>query len=272
GHPRMSSFLGVPVLVGGQPVGNLYLAEKERADSFSEGDQQVVESFALHAGIAIQNARLHAQVQGLAVMEDRERIGKDLHDGIIQELYAVGLSLEDVPELLGDDPDEAGRRVERAIDRLHFTISDIRNFIFELQPDLLEAPTLVAGASQLVEEFRHNTAVEAELDVHDVAAEPPSAIVREILAILSEALSNVARHAHAHLATVEIAGGDDHLSLTITDDGIGLPDGGAGLLGHQGLRNMRSRADRLGASLELGAGPEGGTRVILRVGGEGRLS
>ncbi|MGH2468183.1 MAG: GAF domain-containing sensor histidine kinase, partial [Candidatus Limnocylindrales bacterium] len=264
-HPSMHSFLGVPVRVGEEPVGNLYLTEKAGGDAFSESDQRLVESFALHAGIAIQNARLHARVQALAVVEDRERIGKDLHDRIIQALYGVGLSLEDVPDLLAEEPDEAARRVERAIESLHHTIRDIRNFIFELQPELLGGTTLVAGAVQLVEEFRRDTPVEADLRLDRVQAEPPTAVVREVLAIMSEALSNVARHAHAGVVVVELDGGRDGLTLTVTDDGIGLPEGAEGLIGHQGLRNMRARAERLGADvvLEPLARPGHGTRVKL---------
>ncbi len=101
--------------------------------------------FALHAGIAIENARLHEEVQRLAVVEERERIGQDLHDGIIQSLYALSLSLEDVPEFMSSDPDEARARVDRAIDGLHLTIRDIRNFIFGLRPERLAQVGLVGG-------------------------------------------------------------------------------------------------------------------------------
>jgi len=152
-HPPMHSFLGVPVTVKGRSVGNLYLTNKAGADEFSEDDQALVETFAVHAGIAIENARLHEQVQRLAVFDERERISKDLHDGIIQNIYAVGLSLEDVPELVRNDPDEVERRVERAIDSLHLTIRDIRNFIFGLRPELLTGTTLINGLVAVVEEF-----------------------------------------------------------------------------------------------------------------------
>ena len=95
---------------------HLYLTDKAGADEFAEDDQALVEIFAVHAGIAIENVRLHEQVQRLAIVDERDRIGQDLHDGIIQSIYAVGLSLEDVPELIRDDPEELERRVERAID------------------------------------------------------------------------------------------------------------------------------------------------------------
>ena len=115
-HPPMHSFLGVPITVKGRSVGNLYLTDKVGAAEFSEADQRLVETFAVHAGIAIENARLHEQVQRLAIVDERERISKDLHDGIIQNIYAVGLSLEDVPELRARRPGR-GRATRRARDR-----------------------------------------------------------------------------------------------------------------------------------------------------------
>ena len=115
-HPPMTSLLGVPVRLKNRIIGNLYLTDKLSASEFSEDDQRLVELFAVHAGIAIENARLHEAVQHLAVVDERERIGKDLHDGIIQTLYAISLSLEDVPDLMADDAAEAVRPVDRAID------------------------------------------------------------------------------------------------------------------------------------------------------------
>ncbi|MEA2611126.1 MAG: hypothetical protein QOG32_852, partial [Chloroflexota bacterium] len=128
-HPPMTSFLGVPITIKGRSLGRLYLTNKVDADEFDEQDRSLVETFALHAGIAMENARLHEQLQRLAVVDERERISKDLHDGIIQNMYAVGLSLEDVIELMDDDRAEAAARVERAIDAIHLSIKDIRNFI-----------------------------------------------------------------------------------------------------------------------------------------------
>ena len=171
-HPPMHSFLGVPVTVKGRSVGNLYLTEQDRRRRVLRGRPALVETFAVHAGIAIENARLHEQVQRLAIVDERERISKDLHDGIIQNIYAVGLSLEDVPELVRSDPDEVERRVERAIDSLHLTIRDIRNFIFGLRPELLSGTTLITGLVAIVEEFRHNSMIDVELHVGDMETEP----------------------------------------------------------------------------------------------------
>src|ERR1035437_2662991 len=156
-HPAMHSLLGVPIGAKGRSIGRLYLTNKLPHGDFTADDERLVEMFALHAGIAIENARLHEQVQRLAIVEERERIGRDLHDGIIQSIYAVGLSLEDVPDLMTEEPEEATARVERAIDSLDQSIRDIRNFIFGLRPELLEQAGLVGGLAALADEFRVNS-------------------------------------------------------------------------------------------------------------------
>jgi signal transduction histidine kinase len=271
-HPEMHSFLGVPVTVHGVSVGNLYLTNKLIADAFSAEDQRLVETFALHAGIAIENARLHEQAERLAVVDERERIGKDLHDSIIQSLYGVGLSLEDVPELIRDDPDEVERRVERAIDSLHLTIQDIRNFIFGLRPELLGGTQLLPGLVAILEEFRHNSIIDVELEASERAGSP--AAIRELepgpdatahlLGLANEALSNIARHSRATRATVAVATADDGgLRLRISDNGRGFdPSAIQSGFGHHGLANMRSRAESIGATMEIDSGPRGTTIEI----------
>jgi signal transduction histidine kinase len=262
-HPPMHSFLGVPVTVQGRSVGNLYLTNKTGADAFSADDEALVESFAVHAGIAIENARLHEQVQRLAIVDERERISKDLHDGIIQNLYAVGLSLEDVPELVRTEPDEVEQRVERAIDSLHLTIRDIRNFIFGLRPELLSGMTLINGLVAVVEEFRHNSMIDIELHVGDMATEPDDPTTAHLLGIVNESLSNVARHSGATSATVFVectrsAG----LRVVVSDNGHGFDPLTAATLGHQGLVNMRSRAASVDATIEF-LSDSSGTRIVV---------
>lgn len=265
-HPPMTSFLGVPITVKGISLGRLYLTDKADADEFSEGDQSLVETFALHAGIAMENARLHEQLQRLAVVDERERISKDLHDGIIQNMYALGLSLEDVPELMEDDRTEAVARVERAIDSVHLAIRDIRNLIFGLRPGLFEGVSLVGGLAALVEEYRHNTIIELELRVPDTVAEPPAVVTGQLLAIVSESLSNIVRHSRATRASLELAAQRDGAwELTIEDNGIGFDPAGAMKLGHQGLANTRGRAAKIGGTVTIDSQPGAGTRVVVRV-------
>ena len=264
-HPLMTSFLGVPIQVKGRSVGNFYLTNKRDEAEFSEADERLVEMFALHAGVAIENARLHEQVQRMAVIDERTRIGKDLHDGIIQAIYAVGLSLEDVPELMQEAPAEAVARVDRAIDSLNLAIRDIRNFIFGLRPELAAAGGLVAGLAALANEFRLNTVIDVEFEAGEGVPDIPADRRGEVLQIAREALSNVARHSKATSARITVAGVGDRLELLVADNGLGFdPDLRRDGV-HQGLVNMRARALDLGGALRVESQPGGGTRIIVRL-------
>jgi signal transduction histidine kinase len=263
-HPEMHSFLGVPVTVRGRSVGNLYLTNKLGRAEFSTDDQALVERFALHAGIAIDNARLHEQVQRLAVVEERERIGRDLHDGIIQRIYGVNLSLDDVPELVRDDPDEASRRVDQAIDSLNEAIGAIREFIYVLRPPGTAIGELTASLQALASEVRLQSSIPVEVHAEDVPR-VPGPIAAELLHIAREALSNVARHAGAGRADVSLELQDGDLVMAVSDDGSGFDTAAEPEAGHQGLVNIRQRASRLGGTLRVISAPGMGTRVIITV-------
>jgi signal transduction histidine kinase len=265
-HPPMHSLLGVPVRVGGDPVGNLYLTEKRDAPEFSEEDQELVEMFAAHAGIAIQNARLHQEVQKLAIVDERLRISRDLHDGIIQSIYAVSLSLEDVPELVTEDPAEAAARVDRSIDRLHTTIGDIRTFIVGLGPEIDAG--LAGAIESMAQELLAGSGTDLTLDLPgaerlDARLHPEAA--HELVQITREALSNVARHSGAGHASASLDVVGDEALLQIEDDGIGFnPEQRLGS-GHFGLANLRDRAAGVGGTLTIDSGAGRGTRIIVRL-------
>ncbi len=264
GHPPMHAFLGVPVRVEGRPIGNLYLTEKRDGADFDAEDEEIVESFARHAGIAIRNARLHAELGRLAVVEERERIGADLHDGIIQSLYAVGLSLEDLGEEMREDPESAERRIEQAIDAIHGTIRDIRNFIFGLRPEVLGDVELVGAIEALADEFRRGSAVDLRVDAAD-DVEVDGEVAVQLVQLTREALSNVARHAGARNAIVELSAGQGILTLVIGDDGRGFDPQADHGPAHRGVVNMRARAESIGGTLEIASVPGDGTRVVLRL-------
>jgi signal transduction histidine kinase len=267
-HPPMTSLLGVPVTVKGRAIGNLYLTDKVGAAEFSADDQELVESFALHAGIAIENARLHEQVQRLAVVEERDRIARDLHDGIIQGIYAVAVSLEDVPDLMKENPDEGVERVDRAIDALNLTIRDIRNFILGLRSEFLGGADLEAGLATLAQDFGLNTTIDVTLDIDPgrEAARDLSMDDRvQLLQMTREALSNAARHGRASSATVSLSADARDVILAVADDGVGFDPGAVPTLGHLGLANMRDRATRLGGSAVVDSRPGAGTRIIVRL-------
>ncbi len=266
-HPEMHSFLGMPIVTRGDTVGRLYLTNKIDASEFSAEDEALVEIFALHAGIAITNARLHEQVRRLAVVDERDRISRDLHDSVIQAIYGQTLALDDVPDLVGEDPDEARRRVDEAIDALHAVIRDIRNFIFGLRPVLLETGTLADGLRYLAGELRRSGGVEVAVDVTDpdaMVADLPMELVAELLAIAREALSNIARHASATHAWVRLDTGRREIRLEIRDDGRGFTADQAKAHGHQGIANIRARSEAIGGSAEVESDPGKGTTIMVR--------
>lgn len=268
-HPPMTSFLGVPVTSRGRSVGNFYLTNKAGAAEFTPTDQRLVELFALHAGIAIENARLHQQVAGYAIVQERDRIGRDLHDGIIQSLYAVSLSLEDVPDLMALSPTDAAGRVDAAIDSLQDSIRELRNFIYGLRPEALDGADVATGIVALAEQFGYNTLVDVELDVdadagRDISPEHGA----ELLQLVREALSNAARHARARHVIVSFRNeSDDRTGLVVADDGVGFDSSAAVPAGHHGLGNMRARADAIGATLRIESASGQGTRIIVRLPG-----
>ena len=265
-HPPMRTFLGVPIIRDGRPIGDLYMTDKRNGGAFDADDQRLVELFARHAAIALENARLHERIAALAVVEERERIGRDLHDGIIQRLYAVSLSLEDVGEIALEDPPEVLARVDRAIDSLQTTIGDIRHFILGLRPGLLGSSDLAEGLEHLAAEVRFASVITVETDVDPLVADAlDDEQATQLLGLAREALSNVARHSAASVVSVGLTAEGAIVLLTIEDNGVGFDAEGASEPGHQGLVNMRERADMLGGSMVVERPSGHGTRIVARI-------
>ena len=263
-HPEMHSFLGTPVLSKGRPIGNLYLTNKTTARVFDEGDVELVERFALHAGIAIENARLHEEVQRLAIVDERQRISQDLHDSIIQSLYGISLSLEDLPEVIAEDPEAGAARTDRAIDSIHATIRDIRNFIMGLQADFLDESDLAARVESLAAEFRANTVIDLEITIGALPV-MPAEHAAHLLSISQEALSNVARHSRATRAWLDLGSADGVVRLVIRDNGRGFDSQLPRLAGRHGLVNLQTRAETAGGSLRLASTPGEGTTLTAEI-------
>lgn len=262
-HPPMKSFLGVPIRVRGEVFGNLYLTDKADAPAFSEVDEELVVGLAAAAGVAIENARLHTRLHELAVLEDRERIARDLHDTVIQRLFATGLSLQGSVRLVRNDVEAAVGRIESAVDELDLTVKYIRSAIFGLEAS---RPTTTGARDQVVAVVREaaralgfEPALLFDGPIDSALTERGTAA---IVATLREALSNVARHAHASRAEVSVVVGSK-VTLRVVDDGVGPPAPGSPA--GNGLRNMAVRAEELGGTFELRAGAEGGSILEWRI-------
>ena len=258
-HPPMSSFLGAPVLIRGEAYGNLYLCDKVDGRPFTDADEELVVTLASAAGIAIDNARLHARVADVIVMEDRDRIARDLHDTVIQRLFAIGLSLESAARLSQDA--RASERMQVAVDDLDTTIKEIRTAIFELHasrsPEDSARQAIIDLASEASRNlgFEPSTRLDGPIDtvvVDDLAV--------HVLAVLREALANVTRHAASTAAELRVTATPDQVVVEVVDDGVGPPPGHDAI--GRGLRNMAARAAELGGTCELVAGADGG--AVLR--------
>jgi signal transduction histidine kinase len=269
GHPPMETFLGVPIMAGRKVLGNLYLTDKipagEGVAEFTAADQELLEMFAAHAAVAIQNARLYEQIGRLAIIEERSRIGMDLHDGVIQSIYAVGLTLESARLMLPDEPDEASVILEQLISSLNEVIRDIRNFILDLRPQRFSGD-LNEALGRLVREFQANAMVPVifSADSQKMTAWPLP-VARTIFMTTQEALANVARHARADQVEVAIWQEAGTAVLTISDDGVGFnAEEQDQSVGH-GLANMRTRAEELNGTVSVESSPGKGTQIRLKL-------
>ena len=258
-HPPMDSFLGVPIRIRGQVFGNLYLTEKQAAPEFSEEDEQLAVALAGAAAVAIENARLHARVRDLTLVEDRDRIAADLHDTVIQRLFATGLALQGTLPVI--NPPEAASRVEIAVADLDETIRQIRSAIFALQAPRIAGRTLRGEILSLVSEATASLGFEPHLHLDGPI---DSAVGEEaaghLLSTLREALSNVVRHAGASRVDVTVEVSLGNLHVEVRDNGVGLPP--AVQRSGRGLTNMGRRAEGLGGSMSLSPGPGGNGTVL----------
>lgn len=201
--------------------------------------------------------------QNQALAADRERISRELHDGIIQSIYAAGLMLEGVRALIPEDPAAAQAQLNRAMQSLNQTIQDIRRYIFNLRGTTPDTD-LVSGLEQLLRDFRINTLLEARLTVSGEERDTLTAERRQhILQIAREALANVARHAHAHRVEVRLSYTPRALQLQIADDGVGMAM--TPTTTGQGLRNIRERARLLEGTLDIDSAPGQGVTITLTV-------
>ncbi len=261
GHPVMNGFLGVPIIAAGEALGNLYLTDKI-GDEFNDADQRLIEMLAAHAAVAIQNARLYSQVERLAILEERTRIGMDLHDGVIQSIYAVGLTLESTRLALPGGAEEVSALLDTAIEGLNDAIRDIRNFILDLRPRRF-AGDVQQGLAQLVREFQANTMVPVSSSVPERLEDLPLPQGRAIFLTTQEALANIARHARATKVDIALHYSTDRVMLSIKDNGRGFDTGNESLRVGHGLANMQARAESLHGAFSIHSSLGNGTEVTL---------
>lgn len=268
-HPPMRSFAGAPVSALGRIFGNIYLTDKQGAKVFDDDDLSALEVLATQAGIAIENARLYEEMQRvqvelrrLEVLDERERIAKELHDGVIQSLFAVGMGLQGTVALARDV--EIGRRIEGAVEEIDRAIRDLRNYIFGLKPGILADRQLDQALRELGEEFSARTDVVIVVDVDEGVASELASLASDVIQLTREALSNVGRHAQATTCRVSLRRTmDGSALLEIDDDGRGF-DPSAPSQG-LGLGNLAGRVASLGGDFSVESIAGEGTTIKAKI-------
>ena len=263
GHPPMGAFIGAPIRVRGDVFGNLYLTEKRGGGPFSVEDEAAVVALAAVAGSAIANVKLSVRSRELSVVRERDRIGRDLHDTVIQNLYATGLGLQ-AAQRSGVDAADVQVRIGRAIESIDATVKEIRSTIFALHDvpsqDRRPRTRLLAVVEEMASLLGFPPRVRLEGPIDTVVDRD---LADHLVPVLRESLTNVAKHARASTAVVrvEVIGG--MLELEVVDDGVGLPD--ALRVNGMGVANVRERAELLGGEALFASVVGGGTRVLWRV-------
>lgn len=255
----------IPMATRSGVLGVLCVAAKE-PQNFDERVLDLLLSIGTWAGLSFENVRLQRQARRLAVLEERERIGMDLHDGIIQSIYAVGLALDYARSTVNEEPSAARGKIDQAIENLDNTIRDIRSYILDLRPRQFRGEDLMQGLEQLVEEFNANSRSQAILvGPRNELMGMPTANATALFHICQEALANSAKHAQAGLVGVRLMTSGDRVMLEITDDGKGFDLRKMSVtLGH-GLSNMHLRANKVGGDVEITSEPGNGTTVLAWV-------
>ena len=257
------TWMGIPLIVGGHTIGALSI-EHNQPHAYTSSQAAMALAIANQAAIAIENARLYRQARRLAVMEERQRLARELHDSVSQALYSIALGTHTALALLErENPARAAKPLGHVLSLADAALAEMRALIFELRPDALEKEGLVAALSRQAEAIlaRHHLAVETAF------CEEPSASldVKEALyRIAVESMNNAVKHARATRISLHLQAQDGIITLEVHDDGVGFDPQGE-YPGHLGLRSMRERAAQIGAALEIESVPGHGTQVRVRV-------
>ncbi|MCH7699320.1 MAG: GAF domain-containing sensor histidine kinase [Chloroflexi bacterium] len=264
-HPRMTSFLGVPIASKGNVIGAFYLTDKEHASEFTQADQEAIVLLAAHAAIAIENARLYEQTRELSVVAERNRLARDLHDSVSQTLFSMTLTAEAALTAMDNDAETARSEVENLRDLSRAALQEMRSLIFELRPAELESDGLVATLEKHVDVLRRIGHVEIAIRAPEYSPQAP-AVERTVFRIIQESLNNVMKHSEAKRVDVEIAARNDTLRVSITDDGVGFDLTDPQIRTRRlGITSMEERAEELGGELRIETSQGQGTRIELEL-------
>lgn len=261
GHPSMDHFLGVPILIGQHLFGMLYLTDRLDGKPFSQQDQWLIETLAGYAALAIAGAQLREQQRLVDLMQERERISMDLHDGVIQSLYAIGMHLE----LMRATHQINEATITSSVDHLNDVIEDIRGYIQNLKRRDPEQRTMRDCFFENLSRLHIPPTLNVDVDVPTGRSRLAPQVFDSVCQMANEAVSNVIRHAQANNVVIRAYQTDRIFQLEISDDGVGFPVDKMKEFHGLGLRNIQQRARLHGGTLYIESEPGTGTRITITV-------
>jgi signal transduction histidine kinase len=255
-----AALLVVPLVGSGRQHGALVVSRAHGERGFAPGDLETATTFAGHVSLALEVAARRRDQERIQLLEDRARIARDLHDHVIQQLFAAGMTVQGVTAALGDRKETA--MLDGVVDLIDEAVGQIRTSIFHLRTQPRDAGGLRAGVLETLRDVRDALGAKPQVRFSGpVDSLSDEELVQDVRAVVREGLSNVARHAGARAVSVSVAAEDDTLSVVVTDDGAGLGETSR----RSGLANLDERAARRGGALTVTAPPHGGTRLAGQV-------
>ncbi len=263
---QYQALLAVPLIIKDEVYGGIVLYYTQRR-FFSDEDIALAVSFADQAALAIENARLFDQAEQAAILEERQRLARDLHDSVTQSLYGVTMFAEAAARLLKSNQIElAAGHLRELRSTAQEALQEMRLLIFELRPSVLEEAGLAAALQTRLEAVERRSGLVTELKVEGTQAQPLTSKVEEgLYRLAQEALNNILKHAHARHVTVCLHHRPQGVRLEISDDGSGFDLAAIRQRAGLGLRGMEERARQLGAALTVASQPGQGTKIIVEV-------
>ena len=260
---NMGPMVLVPLVLRGRPFGTLTVANSVGGAAFDEEAVRLVETFADQASVALEYGRAQAELNRLSLLDERERIGRELHDGVIQSLFSVGMGLQATAVRSGDP--EVETRLEAAVSEIDRAIRDLRNYIFGLRPGILADRQLEQALEDLAREFGEKSGVTTVTDIDGAVAAELAPRAADLVQLTREALSNVGKHAQATTCRVSLHRDGEEAVLEIDDDGRGF-DPAAPQTG-LGLRNLKDRGIAIGGrvTVETKAGEGTTIRFVIAI-------
>jgi signal transduction histidine kinase len=264
GTPR--SWLGVPMLLGDQVTGILSVQNIDEENAFDESDVRLLQTFAASMSIALENARLYEQARQLAILDERQRLARELHDSVTQSLYGISLYAQAATgNIQADQIEQAGQYLDDIQSTAQESLADMRLLIYELRPPILEKEGLIAALQNRLISVEDRVRIKSSIQTN-LTGRLPAEVEEGLYQITREALNNIIKHARARNILIRIQKEAEAVSMEIADDGVGFEPEKARRTGCLGLANMQEHAQSQGWRLEIESSPGNGTRIKVEAG------